>query len=170
MSSGAVAGGHAVQDAAATGKIGRTLTLKIGQEDKTIGAGRNGVRRFFVLVVGPAEQLADLFGGDGDVHGAEQRQPRIGAVAEAGDFRRRDRSRDGPYRRRVSRKSRGWRLMQPGWTLAVPMAPIILSRAARADQNAVGQAPGGGESGLESADGLARGMESGKKIDQFGDR
>ncbi len=68
------------------GQIRRPLALQVGKEEQAVGAGRDGADGFLQLRVGPAEKIARGLGRHGDVHRADQRQPRVGAVAEAGDF------------------------------------------------------------------------------------
>ena len=81
-----IRGVHAVQDAAALGEVRRSLALEVGQEDQAVSAGGNGGDFLVHTVVIPAEEVAEGLGGDGDIHGAEERHPVVGAVAECSDF------------------------------------------------------------------------------------
>ena len=81
-----VRGAQAVQNASAVGQVGRALAVEIGQEHHAIGSDGCVLHGGFELIVIPAEHLADLLGDDGDVHGADERQPLVRAVAEGGDF------------------------------------------------------------------------------------
>ena len=85
------AGGEAVEDAGAARQVGRAFALEVGEEEEAVGAGRDAADGFVELRVRPAEEVARGFGGHGDVHGADEGQPGVGAVAEAGDFAQRDR-------------------------------------------------------------------------------
>ena len=73
-------------NACAVGHVGRPLAFEIRQQQKAIAARRDAARFGRKALVCPLEIVADHFGGDGHVHGAEQREPLVGGVTECGDL------------------------------------------------------------------------------------
>ena len=79
-------GSQSVDDAAAVGKIRSAFAVEVGQKMNASGGGRNRGDLAFHFIEVPAEPSPDPLGHHGDVHGAGEREPVVGAVAKGGDL------------------------------------------------------------------------------------
>ena len=68
------------------GDVWRALSLQIGEQQQTVGSGRDLGRSPGKLFVRPSQFRSHQFGGHGDIHRAQQGQPLIGGIAKGGNF------------------------------------------------------------------------------------
>ena len=68
------------------GQVRRALALQVGQEEESVGSRRNAGDFGIHAGVVPTEEIAKRLGGHRDIHGAEERHPMVGAVAEGSDL------------------------------------------------------------------------------------
>jgi len=77
---------HAEPDAGAVRHVWSALAFEVGEQEEAVRAGGNAGGFGGEFFVRPAEIVADHFGGDGDVHGAEQGKPVVGGITKRGNF------------------------------------------------------------------------------------
>jgi len=78
--------GESVENAGAIWEVWGSFAGEVGEEEESFCAGWSGAHGGFEGGVVPVEQVSDLFGGNGHVHGANEGHPLIVGVAERGDF------------------------------------------------------------------------------------